>query len=175
MRLFLAIDCNSRKEAFKKLQRAMPEENTMFPNSFHLTLKFLGETSREDFAKLRQQLLKLSFAQFQLEFDHLGFFSHHKSRRIIWAGISRKNKVKALQQEIDTLLAPVRKPQKKFLPHVTLARMRTNTKAPKHLQAVVKPMMPLLVDVRKIEVIQSTLTPTGPVYKTVLEINALDA
>ena len=174
MRVFIALDCNAQRQAFARLQHKLPTEGTTFPDSFHLTLKFLGDLSRDELETVQKRLALLRFAPFTISFDHIGYFSHNNKKHIIWAGMTRKTKMLSLQREIDGLLAPLRKPQKKYLPHVTLARVqRDNHQRLKHLMALIKPMTPLSVAVNDVRLIHSTLTPTGPLYKTLQTIPAM--
>lgn len=174
MRLFLAVDCAQQHKAFTTLQETISVKDATYTSQFHLTLKFLGETTTQELNQIQRALEGLRFAPFELHFDHLGYFSHNKTRQIIWAGVQRKHKIKALQQEIDKRLALVRKPQKKFLPHVTLARIKNNhQKGVQHLFAVAKPILPFTVHVSSIQLIQSTITPTGPLYKEIQEYKAM--
>jgi len=46
MRLFIAIDLD-QEDYFKQIQKQLPDVKASYPKTFHLTLKFLGETDKK--------------------------------------------------------------------------------------------------------------------------------
>jgi 2'-5' RNA ligase len=98
------------------------------PENIHLTLRFLGETDREQAATLRQQLAGIceSGTAFALNLAGLGCFPNHSRPRVIWVGIGGDvAALQALQNHIETgvLRAGFEAETRPFSPHITLGRI----------------------------------------------------
>ena len=64
-----------------------PDVRWVRPESLHLTLKFVGETSEETVEKIKAALAQIRVNQFPLNFKGYGFFPTAKSARVFWVGI----------------------------------------------------------------------------------------
>lgn len=123
MRCFIAIDIPEEiKEKIIKIQEKLPEfegKKTEIEN-LHLTLKFLGEVDKEKAEEVKKRLNEIKFGNFESEIGNLGFFDK-KEIRIIWIGISNCEK---LQKEIDFKLKDLFELEKRFMGHLTIARVK---------------------------------------------------
>jgi len=95
----------------------------MGPESWHITLHFLGSTSQEELDCLLDRLGELRLPPVAIRIDELGLFDR---AGIFFAGVVLTPEVILLQQRVsDTVLrcgfAPETRP---FHPHITLARAK---------------------------------------------------
>ncbi|MGH9321985.1 MAG: RNA 2',3'-cyclic phosphodiesterase [Vicinamibacteria bacterium] len=134
MRVFLAVDLET--ELRRRLSALARELRPLARNarwlsleSLHLTLRFFGETSKEDLEVLarglRQSLSGLP--GFPLHFQGSGVFPDRKRPRVFWVGVHEPPRELAdLQSKAEKVardfgFTPERRP---FEPHLTVARFR---------------------------------------------------
>jgi len=152
-------------------------------NALHLTLKFLGEVSEENMAKLSEELAALGEknSSFAMEIKGTGVFPNWKAVKVFWAGVEQgAQQLRDLSQELEQRLAGLgcAKEQKDFNPHLTLGRIREHQGVPQQktsiLQAYFNQKKDFSFGVQKtagLTLMQSTLTPEGAVYKQVQSFN----
>lgn len=137
------------------------------PDNMHLTLRFLGDTAVTQLPSLTQQLDELAsqHASFSLQLEGLGCFPNPKRPRVIWVGVTGEHAaLLAVKQELDKRLAPLGWPpeDKPFSAHLTIGRVGDG-----RLPATMNwnlPISPLPFTVQEIHLIESRLTPKGPIY-----------
>ena len=127
MRLFVAldIDVDIREciAAFRNQMRALaPDVRWVAPETFHVTLQFLGETKKFD--EIRRALKQIKAESGQLSFRGAGFFPTPKSPRVFWVRIESDQRLQALADSVATAMhslgfEPDHGP---YTPHLTLAR-----------------------------------------------------
>jgi 2'-5' RNA ligase len=129
MRLFVAIDLDpevrERVARFSEGVRGLAPDVRWTPaESWHVTLKFIGEVSEEVFEKVKAQLAKASAAPSSIQFRGTGFFPTPRSARVFWAGVHGDSSLTALAEAVDRLLGAIGIPfeERAFTPHLTLAR-----------------------------------------------------
>jgi 2'-5' RNA ligase len=97
--------------------------------NLHLTLKFLGNTPEVLLPEIREALLKivLSYEPFYIKIYTIGVFPKRKYPRVIWVGVEDSEILKKLANDIDDSMALLgyQKEDKKFIPHLTLGRVRS--------------------------------------------------
>ena len=88
------------------------------PNNLHLTLAFIGETTR--WKEAAQALRAVQAPAFSLTIASSGQFG----RQLIWAGADRTGELSLVQQQVSQALeqAGFRLEQRAFQPHLTLCR-----------------------------------------------------
>jgi RNA 2',3'-cyclic 3'-phosphodiesterase len=124
IRAFLGIDLPPDvRGALTVQQFLLPLPRKVEPESFHLTLVFLGdcpdpalEAAHEGFSALREP-------GFPLQLQGLGIFGKDKPHTA-WAGIAPSPPLLHLQAKVETIARRSGCPidARKFLPHVTLGR-----------------------------------------------------
>ncbi len=176
MRLFLAIGFDAQQEYLKSIQKELAEIpfTSLRPAiHFHLTLKFLGNVSKQSLLTILQVLPTLSFESFLLHLSDIGLFQSHRFPRIIWLGVHPHEPLIDLSKKIDQLLLPNFPPEKFFIPHITLARVK-DCKIPEILSGRLAKIAvkPLSVLFWQLTLYQSTLTPQGPIYQELLVVGA---
>lgn len=129
MRLFVAIDLDSaiRKRVAQFAQGVQgfaPEARWTRPESWHLTLKFIGETGAENLGSIKAQLGKIHAAPASFVLRGTGFFPTPSSARVFWAGVQADSNLAALAEAVDRTLGAIGIPfeERAFSPHLTLAR-----------------------------------------------------
>ncbi len=124
MRCFISI--NLPEEVAKKIigiQDELPEFHGKKTESknLHLTLKFLGEINEEKVKEIKEKLKEINFSKFESEIDELGVFSE-KFIKIIWLHLTNCDE---LQKRIDKKLKDLFEPEKRFMSHLTIARVKS--------------------------------------------------
>lgn len=127
MRLFVALDIDSdiRKKIAEfrdKMRPYAPDVRWVGPETFHITLQFLGETQKLD--EIKQALQTVRGSSVSLAFRGTGFFPNPKSPRVFWLGIESDEHLHRLAGSIRDALQPLgfQSDHGPFTPHLTLAR-----------------------------------------------------
>ena len=126
MRLFVALALpDAVAEGLLLLQGGVPGARWSAREQLHLTLRFIGEVDGRDAAAIDDALAAIRAPRFALELKGVGEFGG-KNPRALWAGVRDDRPVLHLQRKIETALQRIRLPpeERKFTPHVTLARLR---------------------------------------------------
>lgn len=104
------------------------------PESVHLTLRFLGESSPEQIERLRKNLgpLAASCPRAESAVRGLGLFPERGSPRILWLGVELPEPIVALQSgcEAAAVAAGFPRESRPFSPHLTLGRWRDRAARP---------------------------------------------
>jgi len=129
MRLFISINFSAasiqKLESWQKeLQAKGVEGYWRKGDNLHLTLRFLGELTRQECEELQEVLRKSTgrIGSFELVVKKLGVFPNMSRPRILWAGINNEPKLLNLQKMITNNTREYGTPEDKpFKPHLTLA------------------------------------------------------
>jgi len=172
MRLFIAFDVSEEiKNYLKDLQNQLPSGSKLnLVTDFHMTLKFLGDVADDKVDSIKAGLSNICFSQFSAKTSELGVFPDENRIRVVWVGIEPKDKIIALQQEIESALINMFPKDEHFHPHITLVRV----KSVKDKKDFIKKLNNFTIKeiefpVSSFKLIKSTLTPDGPVYEDVAE------
>lgn len=127
MRLFVALDIDEpireRITHFRDAMRTVaPSVRWVGPETFHITLQFLGETQKLE--EIKTALATVKGAPTAVSFRGAGFFPNPNRARVFWVGIESDEKLQDLVNAIGTALAPLgfQRDQGPYHPHLTLAR-----------------------------------------------------
>ncbi len=126
MRLFVAIDIDEAIRArisdyVARLKERGAGARFVSPASYHITLKFLGETNRRD--EIVAALRETRVERFELSLRGTGFFPNERSPRVFWAGIEAPANLAQLAERISAAMEPMGfRREGAFKPHLTLAR-----------------------------------------------------
>jgi len=137
------------------------------PELLHLTLRFLGDTAVTHLPRLAAALDQATarHAPCTLRLGRVGCFPNCRRPRVIWAGLQGDlAQVTALKQALDGALAPLGWPteDRPFAPHLTLGRVTDSRKA--QGAAWETRVEALEVPVTAVHLVESQLTPRGPIY-----------
>jgi 2'-5' RNA ligase len=129
MRLFVALDIEAAIRArladfVAKVRPLAPEARWVGPQSFHITLKFIGERRPDQVEAIKQALAQIQASPIAINFRGTGFFPDPHSARVFWVGIEADPNLAALAESVDRSLARLQVPpeERPFSPHLTLAR-----------------------------------------------------
>lgn len=176
MRLFIAVEIpKDVSEKLHSLQKNLhvPGKATL-TKSFHLTLKFLGEVDKEKLSILIEELSKISFKPFEASLSKIGAFPSTNNPRVVWIGLEPHETINSLQKQVDQATQNLGfAPDKRFHPHLTLARikfLKDKRSFKDTLGDIVPPSVAFNIDSFKL--IKSTLTPQGPEYEVLESFRA---
>jgi 2'-5' RNA ligase len=168
MRLFVALALPDLiAEHLALLQAGVPGAHWQTRDQLHLTLRFIGEVDGRDATAVDDALSLIEAPRFSLALKGVGEFGG-KTPHALWAGVRDKEPVAFLQRKIETALQRAGLPaeQRKFVPHVTLARLRGSPRGrvmdflTDHALYASAPF-----DVDGFILYSSVLTPNGSLYR----------
>ena len=120
-------------------------------------------------------LNEISFSQFDISLKNVGGFPNLKNPRVIWVGLEKDGagKLTDLANEIGTKLTKLGfEKDKKFKPHLTVFRVK---KKIEDISSIMKDFETIEFGsetITKIKLKKSVLSPKGPEYSDLLEVNA---
>lgn len=180
MRLFLAINIPTdvRLEihaASAGLRAQEPTIAWIAEPLLHLTLKFLGETPNERFDDVCAAVANVAgrHREFLLRFGGIGAFPNFRRARVVWMGIEQEARLELLHHDVEVACDALgfEIEGRPFRPHLTLARLKTPlpedrlrqlSRAAKQIDFQTECI------VRSIDLMQSTLSSSGPTYTTLV-------
>jgi RNA 2',3'-cyclic 3'-phosphodiesterase len=126
MRLFVALPVpDPVARALLLLEGGVPGARWQTREQMHLTLRFIGDVDGSDARALDDALAGIEVPAFELQLHGVGQFGN-KQPHSLWAAARKHEMLDHLQRKVDNAIRKVGQPQDahKFLPHVTLARLR---------------------------------------------------
>ena len=169
-RLFVAIEISDPvKDVLSRLQTGLKGAKWVSRENLHLTIRFLGDVSENEVEDIDAALREIRYKPFSLEFQGLDVFSSGERVRSLWIGISSKVEIAYLKKRVDGTLfrVGVRPDTRKYVPHVTLARLRGRQQKLSHYFETVDPQTRVSVDVKALTLFSSYLGRKGAVYSPV--------
>ncbi|MBH5322243.1 RNA 2',3'-cyclic phosphodiesterase [Aurantiacibacter sediminis] len=138
-------------------------------DNLHITLRFIGEVDRHQFADVVTALESVPFRPFNLRIAGVGHFEGKHRPKAIWARVEQSDALGDLQHSVEmacrrAALPPV---SRKFIPHVTVARLNSGS-APiagwiaQHSDLAMGPWR-----AQKFALYESNLTPQGAIYEQI--------
>jgi 2'-5' RNA ligase len=127
IRAFLALPLpDDIRSALAVQQFLLPVPDRLPPESFHITLVFLGEQPEPVLEEVHLALTALRIADFPVTLHGIGHFGRDRPRSV-HATVIPSPPLMALQQKVEQVArrAGIAVPAQKYVPHVTLARFRT--------------------------------------------------
>ena len=182
MRLFLAVnlpDTTRRavQDATATLRQSAPSVRWVPADSYHITLKFLGEVPEPRLPELRAALSQVAARSlgFTIALRTIGAFPNFRRPRVFWIGAANAEPLVRVQKGVDEIYAPLGFPTeaREFHPHLTLGRVSTplsTAEAAAAERAGNTVEYEENVAVRSIELMQSRLSPKGARYEAVYSV-----
>lgn len=183
-RLFIAIPLPEfLKDALQECQEwlsSYPEmksiKNWIEPSNMHITLHFLGEISHQKISQI-QEVVNQTAKEFPLllTMKDIGTFEKNELPHVLWVGILKNaalsNLYEKLAQKLEAIDVEIENTNaENYTPHVTLAYLRTDDQTKKAIKERLQKIMVGEIgvwDSNEIELISSTQTEEGSVYKVI--------
>lgn len=99
--------------------------------NFHITLTFIGNVDENMAEAVDEALQAVKVPPFSLSLKGADFFEKGGVPNVLWVGVSQSEVLHRLKDKIDRALYAARVPfeNRKYVPHVTLARLRNPAEA----------------------------------------------
>jgi len=127
IRLFVGIELPETVRArLAGLCGGVPGAKWVPPENQHLTLRFIGEVEYGLAEDIDAALSRLQAPRFDLTLDGIGFFGKPSAARTLWVGVRKSEELMRLQGKVEIAVQRLGLPaeERKFAPHITLARLR---------------------------------------------------
>ena len=127
MRAFIALEIPGKiREKLFEIAKSLYDKNLFSgkiteKENIHLTLKFLGEIDELQVGQIIERLREIKIKKFEAELKELGVFNENFIR-IIWVHLANCDR---LQNEIDEALKDLFEKERRFMGHVTIARVKS--------------------------------------------------
>ena len=125
-RLFTALEIpRDAALSLSLLRGGLPGARWIDVENYHLTLRFIGDVEGHVADEIADALDRVRRPSFLLTLSGVGAFGQKKPHAV-WAGTAASPDLYALQAEIERICRRLGLPadQRKFTPHVTLARLK---------------------------------------------------
>lgn len=182
MRLFIAVhfpeETNRRFLEVTDVLRKNSKGNFTKPQNLHMTLIFIGETKPDTAEKIKEIMKKTILnTPINMKFTEIGRF-RRANESLVWAG-GESAELSEIHRLLSTAFrnAGIETDRKKFVPHVTLGR-RVQFKNPPRTEKEINEFLASInagfeTPVSRISLMESELTPIGPIYKELFMISLI--
>ena len=177
LRLFISVNIDSPEilSQLSKFQSLVKFKGIKLvnPSLFHFSLHFLGDTSTELIPQLKQIISSVDQPSLTVQLEKSGVFPSYNNIKVIWAGVSYGSmELNSLHHQLKQQLQDNKfQIDSKFTPHLTLARVKFLDAASKqkvqHALHEYKSHIFGSQEITKVHLMQSTLTPDGPIYQSI--------
>ncbi|MEA3329041.1 MAG: RNA 2',3'-cyclic phosphodiesterase [Candidatus Omnitrophota bacterium] len=176
MRAFIAIEIprdvkSELSQIIDTLRSSQADVKWVKPQDVHLTLKFLGNIDQSRLKEIQNILDRVAKTEnsFEMSMEDLSAFPNPSFPRVIWTGLKQGSQnTLDLAKKIECELAKIgfAKEKRPFHPHLTLGRLRSPKNRDKLsvLLSSTTFKSQSRIKVTHLNLIQSTLTPTGSIY-----------
>lgn len=182
IRAFIAIELNENiRNLLAKIQGYLKQLECdikwVKPQNLHITIKFLGDVALQQLDAIKEglQTTMTEIQPFAFTLTELGTFPDAKRPRVVWVGIDDQNlQAKKIAELTENTLAQLgfKKEDKKFSPHITIGRIKSNKNLHQLSMEIKRYPLPtdIVQSITHISVYKSTLTPSGPIYEVLDKI-----
>jgi 2'-5' RNA ligase len=146
------------------------------PDRYHVTIRFLGDTSQEEIAAIGNALLKHvnTPERGELDLHQAGSFGPRKKPRVVWVGFKDQALFEKLKAGVDDALEACGIPTvaQPFRAHLTLGRIRSlkNLQGYDEVISSMKDGFSGKVGVERLVFYRSELRSGGPLYTPIEEV-----
>lgn len=127
LRLFVALELpDDVRQRIASLGAGLPDARWVAPENLHITLRFIGEVDEFVAEEVDAELVGVRGRPLAVSLDGLGCFESRNRVRAVWARVSAGDDLLQLQRSIEYAVrrAGLDPDAHKYVPHVTLARLR---------------------------------------------------
>jgi 2'-5' RNA ligase len=176
---FIAVDIDASSsvvEFGRDIRSSGANVKLVEPENVHITLKFLGDVEEDqvdDIEKAMRDSVK-DIEPFKIKLIGTGVFPNQRNVKVIWVGVENGKYLEEIAGNIDERLSHLgfKKEKRGFSSHLTVARVKTA----RNKDALLKTIGNYadtefgVQEVKSIKLKKSVLTPQGPIYSTVREV-----
>jgi 2'-5' RNA ligase len=153
------------------LGRTGTEVKWVEPENLHVTMLFLGEVDEREIPKVCGIVAEISgqHSAFLMSVETAGCFPNPRRPRILWVGVAEgAQPLCAIHDALEIPLQELgyRREERKYMPHITLGRVKSD-RSTEELAAALGKQVAWKggeIMVRELHIMGSQLTPQGPVY-----------
>lgn len=127
LRLFVALPLPPEtRTRLSLLGGGVPGARWLPQQSLHLTVRFIGEVDGGVAQEIAEALDSVRVAPFTLTLNGLETFGQGEAARVLWVGVEREPALLDLRERVESALrlAGIAPDTQKYVPHVTLARLK---------------------------------------------------
>ena len=182
MRLFVAINLPEEvraavREAVRPLEERGLPARWLDPDSYHVTMKFIGEVrpgSGEEHVEVLRRVCS-GYRPADLRLEEVGAFPSLRRPSVVWVGVDPTPQLRALKHDLEHGYASlgVDRETRAFRPHVTVARAHDDASAGE-FRALEDLARQIDVDAaftaRHLDLMRSRLKSRGAVYSVEREV-----
>lgn len=181
MRVFLAVEIDEKlldkiSNVQKQFMECQAPVKYVETENLHCTLKFFGEIDDNkinDIIEAIDNKIK-NHEPFKVSIKKSGVFPNERYIRVLWLGMADVEQFSNLQKDLDEDFIKMGfKKEKSYIPHLTLGRV----KGAKNKEALLQKLKDLgdveigEMNIEKIVLKKSELSPQGPIYTTIKEFD----
>jgi 2'-5' RNA ligase len=179
MRAFIALEVpEGIKQRVEDLENDFRMEGLTLvkKEAMHVTLQFLGEIDAGQAEKVVESMKKVRLLPFKVNFSGLSYFTP-RLIRVIFAEISQGEKeIRDLYGKLGSELTSsgiTFEAERDYKPHLTIARVKRVKDMRRLRDSLEKNSRVELgsFEARSVVLKESTLTPAGPLYRSLYELN----
>ena len=173
VRAFLAVPLTDHIVATtrgiqRELAGRLPAVRWAAPDTLHLTLKFFGDVSEPEIARITD-VLRLAaprLTAFDTEISGFGAFPSQRKATVLWLGVGNQSAFRGLHAALEEPLAAAgfRRDERPFTPHLTLGRSKTPLRLPDDLMEKYRHVFCEKMRAEKLVLFESRLRPEGAVH-----------
>ncbi len=176
IRVFIAIEIDSEiknklSEYLSRLKKTEADVAWVAPENIHLTLKFIGYREKEALTNLNKIINDAIFGTepFSISIENIGAFPSLKKPRVVFVCVrERGNSLLRIYEKLDKGVEQlgIKKESRKYVGHITLGRVKSQKNISRLKNALNSETDCCFgrEKVTSLSLIQSKLTPTGPIY-----------
>jgi len=163
MRVFFAVLLpKTITSALAEVQNGLagiPQVRLVPVSNMHITLSFIGDVHPSEVSQLVNKAQEISCSPAVVRLGGLSGFPRNNRWRVAVAGVKDDS---ASLKRMYALLPQGEKPERNFVPHITLARSPIEQQS---LPNIVVPELDFMV--QEFHLMESVLRPQGPLYRSV--------
>jgi len=129
-RLFVAVPLpGAVAQRLEALGGGVPGARWVPAENMHVTLRFVGEVDGRTAGDVAAALEEVEAAAFDMAIEGVDLLGNRRDARVLYAGVAPKEPLKRLRDKVEGALQRQGLPaeERKYHPHVTLARLRGAT------------------------------------------------
>ncbi len=130
LRLFVGLGLpESLRDTLAMLERGIPGARWIESDNYHVTLRFIGEVPEDRAEDIDSALGAVRMQPFGLSLAGVGHFGKLRKARSVWVAVETNDALVRLQASVESAVvrAGFRAEERRFRPHVTLARIKGET------------------------------------------------